>query len=171
MKLYRFYLQGARGHKLTLVLWTLRRMRCTWKLSVHGGHLGFIFNCDETYVQWFTALLALSALGLKSSSADSHGYYSQRRRRKKTGERGHKRCYEVTFPLIHGPNKPQTARKQKMSCGCHKFYVLDLPLIKPDYKLCGKPDFAFQFSLKSMLTCGKFCLLGPCSCWNLTSFC
>lgn len=57
-----------------------------------------------------------------------------------------------------------------MSYACHKFYVLDLPLIKQDYKLCGKPDIAFQFSLKSTLTCKKFCLLGPRSCFNLTSF-
>lgn len=35
-------------------------------------------------------------------------------------------------------------RKQKMTCGCcHKFHVLDLPLIKPGCKLCVKPDGAF----------------------------
>lgn len=84
--------------------------------------------------------------------------------------KGHRQCYQVTFPLIHGHAKPQTAWKQKMSYACHKFYVLDLPLIKQDYKLCGKPDFAFQFSLKSMLMCKKFCLLGPRSCFNLTCF-
>lgn len=68
----------------------------------------------------------------------------------------------MTFPLNCGPTTPQTARKWKMSCGggC-EFYVLDLPLIKPGYKLCGEPDFAFQFSQKSMLTRRKFCLSGP----------
>lgn len=66
MKLHRFYLQGARGHKLVLVLRTLQRMCYTWKLGVHGGrYWSFIFNCDETHTQWLTVLLALSALGLK----------------------------------------------------------------------------------------------------------
>lgn len=89
VKLYRFYLQGARGHKHTFLLWTLQGTRCSWKLGVHDGHLVRLHfqvwwnPCSVTY-----SMVSGKCFGTENSSADGCGYYRQRWRGWRVGKEG-----------------------------------------------------------------------------------
>lgn len=65
------------------------------------------------------------------------------REKEQQWKRGHKAVLGGNIPQIHGPEEAED------TCGCcHKFHVLDLPLIKSGCKFIGKPDGAFWFSLQ-----------------------